>query len=95
VPRPCAGGTRDDADAPAGDRPAPEAEILDLRDLEAPEPLQRILEASAHLAPGQSLRARTPRYPRMLFPHLEARGLEWEAQEQADGSALVHVRRPG
>lgn len=69
-------------------------EVLDLRDLEAPGPLERILEASARLAPGASLLARTPRYPRLLFPHLEQRALEWKAREQRDGSALVWIRRP-
>ncbi|MFQ5698684.1 MAG: DUF2249 domain-containing protein [Myxococcota bacterium] len=68
---------------------------LDLRDLEAPEPLRRILEAVAALGPGDSLVARTPRYPRMLFGQLEKRGLEWEAREESDGSATLSIRRPG
>jgi Uncharacterized conserved protein (DUF2249) len=76
-------------------RPAGAAPILDLRALEAPEPLQRILEAVARLAPGQALLARTPRPPHMLFPQLEHRGLAWQAVEEPDGSGLVHIRRPG
>jgi len=74
---------------PAGARP-----VLDLRDLEAPEPMQRVLEAAARLGPGEALLARTPCYPRMLFPQLERRGLVWQAVEECDGSGLVHVRRP-
>ena len=74
---------------PAGARP-----VLDLRDLEAPEPMQRVLEAAARLDPGEALLARTPCYPRMLFPQLERRGLVWQAVEECDGSGLVHVRRP-
>jgi uncharacterized protein (DUF2249 family) len=70
------------------------AAALDLLDLEAPEPLQRILEASAALAPGARLLARVPRFPRMLLPRLAERGLGWEVYEERDGTALVCVRRP-
>lgn len=56
--------------------------------------MQRILEAVAELAPGERLLARTPCYPRMLFPQLERRGLHWTAVEEPDGSGLVCVRRP-
>jgi uncharacterized protein (DUF2249 family) len=75
-------------------QPAGAPEILDLRDLESPEPLERILEACAQLVAGGSLLARTPRVPRMLFPQLEKRSLEWEAHEEPDGSGLVWVHRP-
>ena len=85
------GTTLPEVELPEG---CPAQEILDLRDLEAPEPLERILEASARLAPGTSLLAHTPRYPRLLFPHLEQRSLEWKAREQRDGSALVWIRKP-
>jgi TetR/AcrR family transcriptional regulator len=71
---------------------APEPE--DLRELEAPEPLERILIATAALAPGASYTARTPRHPRMLLPRLAERGLAFEVYDEPDGSALVHVRRP-
>jgi hypothetical protein len=69
-------------------------EILDLRDLEAPEPLERILEACAALPPGAGLLARTPRPPRMLLPQLERRALAWEVIEEPDRSGLVWVQRP-
>ena len=65
-----------------------------LLDLEAPEPLERILVATAALAPGESYTARTPRHPRMLLPRLEERGLAFEVYDELDGSALVHVRKP-
>ncbi len=71
-----------------------EGSILDLRDLPAPEPLERVLEACGRLEPGDSLRARTPRFPRMLLPHLERRGLRFEVEEEPDGSALVRIWRP-
>ncbi len=75
---------------PAGDRA-----LLDLSELPAPLPLERILEAAAELAPGQALIARTPCFPRPLFAHLDHRGLDWEAAESDDSSALVWVGRPG
>ncbi len=75
-------------------RPSGSAEILDLRDLEAPEPLERMLETAARLAPGGSFLARLPRFPRLLPPQLAKRGLAWEIYEERDRSALVHVRKP-
>jgi AcrR family transcriptional regulator len=79
-----------DVEVLAPGAPTPE----DLRELEAPEPLERILVATADLAPGQSYAARTPRHPRMLLPRLAERGLAFEVYDELDGSALVHVRRP-
>jgi hypothetical protein len=67
--------------------------VVDLRDLEAPEPLQRILQEASGLPPAASLLARVPRFPRMLLPQLEGRGLSWEVYEERDGTALVCVRR--
>lgn len=69
-------------------------EVVDLRDLAAPEPLERVLLATAELAPGSAYLARVPRYPRLLLPRLAERGLLWAVQEAHDGSALLHVRRP-
>jgi hypothetical protein len=68
--------------------------IEDLRGLPAPEPLERILAATADLAAGATYAARTPRHPRLLLPHLEARGLRYQVHDEPDGTALVHVRRP-
>jgi len=69
-------------------------DVLDLRDLEAPEPLERILLAVSELAPGAVLVARTPRVPTMLLPHLERRGLDWACCREPDESGLVWIRRP-
>lgn len=68
------------------------ADIVDLRGLEAPEPMVRILEASVALAPGEHYLARLPHVPHPLFPHLQARQLDWQVFEQADGSAVLLVR---
>jgi len=75
-------------------RPSGSPEVIDLRDLEAPEPFERMLEAAARLAPGDALLARLPRFPRLLPPQLAKRGLPWEIYEERDRTSLVHVRRP-
>lgn len=68
------------------------AAIEELLDLEPPEPLERVLEATASLAPGATYVARLPRFPRMLVPHLSERPIKFEFSESADGTALLHVR---
>ena len=70
-----------------------DTEIIDLRNLEAPEPMEKILLASAQLEAGDHLLARFPHVPKPLFPHLHARGLIWKVLEEEDGSAVVLIRR--
>jgi hypothetical protein len=67
--------------------------VVDLRDLEAPEPMVQILLACTHLGPDDCYTAHLPHVPGPLFPHLESRGLAWQVQEQTDGSALLSVRK--
>lgn len=76
-------------------QPPGDPERMDLCDLEAPLPMQRVLEAAARLGPGEALIAHTPRFPRPLLALLDERALDWEATEAADASALLWVRRPG
>jgi len=68
-------------------------EIVDLRGLEAPEPMEKILMASAQLEKDDIYIAHLPHVPAPLFPHLETRGLDWQVFEETDGSALVLIRR--
>lgn len=70
--------------------PAP----MDLRELEAPDPLEHILLALAALEPGDSIVARTPRLPAVLLPRLAERGLNHHTMTLPDGSALVCIRKP-
>jgi len=74
------------------ERMAPEPE--DLRDLPAPEPMERVLVATAALVPGGVYLARVPRPPNLLLPSLERRGLGWTLFEEHDGTVLLSVRRP-
>lgn len=50
---------------------------LDNRDLDPPEPMARILEATERLQPGEVLSALLLREPRFLFPELARRGHQW------------------
>ncbi|MDF1798312.1 MAG: TetR/AcrR family transcriptional regulator [Planctomycetota bacterium] len=65
--------------------------LLDLSELPAPEPMEALLLAAAELAPGEHLFARLPRFPRLLLPRLEERGLAWHAVELPDSSSLLHL----
>ena len=67
--------------------------IADLRGLEPPEPMEIILGASAQLGADDYYLAHLPHIPFPLFPILETRGMEWQVHEEADGSALILIRR--
>ena len=68
-------------------------DVVDLRDLEAPEPMEKILLACSELGVGGFFLARLPRVPIMLFPHLEKRGLKWWVHEEQGHSALLLIQR--
>jgi uncharacterized protein (DUF2249 family) len=56
----------------------PEPSIhLDNRDLDPPEPMARILEATERQKAGEVLSALLLREPRFLFPELAKRGHQW------------------
>lgn len=67
--------------------------IVDLRGLEAPVPMEKVLRACAELHQGEFFLAHLPHNPIMLFPHLESRGLRWWVYEEIDQSALVLIRK--
>ncbi len=69
-----------------------EIEIENLELLEAPLPLERVLEAVSTLASGAVFLARLPKYPSLLLPHLSARNVDFRILETADGTALLHAR---
>ncbi|HJP07410.1 MAG: hypothetical protein CL395_04275 [Acidiferrobacteraceae bacterium] len=68
-------------------------QIADYRDLPAPEPLERILAQVTELPISHAFIVRVPHMPQLLFPVLEQRKLQWCALAQADGSAIVHIRK--
>lgn len=90
-------GASEEKTAPGDDtheRPPsePDAEV-DVRGLEPPEPLVKILEAVEVLKPGKTLQAHTERRPMHLFAHLEERGCTWTCEELPDGSFLTRIIR--
>ena len=92
-------GTRPPGAGRRADRqgPAPEADpavvVLDVRDLEPPEPLVRTLAALEELPPGGTLVQINARVPQFLLPRLEERGFTYEIREQAPDLVRVFIRR--
>ncbi|MBF0416000.1 MAG: DUF2249 domain-containing protein [Magnetococcales bacterium] len=68
--------------------------VLDVRQHPPPQPMVLILEATAKLAPGSSLKVIHSRIPHPLYPRLQERGLLVETHEHADGTVELMIRRP-
>ena len=74
--------------------PAPTVD-LDVRDLDPPEPMVRILAATEQLAPGQTLSALLGREPVFLFRELTKRGHQWRGGFSPDGETYQLTIRVG
>lgn len=57
---------------------------LDLRGLEPPEPMQRVLDALSCMKPGEKVRMLIDREPRPLYRVLEQNGYRYEAKPRDD-----------
>ena len=68
-------------------------QVLDVRGLEPPQPMVRVLEVAAHLAPGAELEVRHDRRPVFLYPQLEQRGFVHETDEPEPGLVRIRIRR--
>jgi len=68
--------------------------VLDVRGLEPPEPMVRVLKALDRLAPGQRLEVRHSRRPTLLYPQLEDRGFVHETDEPESGLVRIVIRQP-
>jgi uncharacterized protein (DUF2249 family) len=66
---------------------------IDVRGLEPPEPLVRILDALESLPAGATLRAHTDREPCHLFGEAGQRGFRHDCNEQPDGSWITTLAR--
>jgi uncharacterized protein (DUF2249 family) len=66
--------------------------ILDVRELEQPEPMVRTLEALERLPRGSTLVQLNVRVPRFLLPTLEERGFEYQVNEEQDGVVRLFIR---
>lgn len=74
-------------------RPDPtDLHLLDVRELEPPEPMVRTLEALAALPAGHTLVQRNARVPQFLLPELEKRGYSYTVREDAPGDVRVFIR---
>ncbi len=87
----------EEAVSAADPREAAEADhgvvVLDVRNLEPPEPMVRTLAALETLPEGATLLHINQRVPQLLFPHLEARGFSYEVREQEPDLVRVFIRR--
>jgi uncharacterized protein (DUF2249 family) len=71
----------------------PDLVVLDVRGLEPPEPMVRVLTALDRLAPGQRLEVRHGRCPTLLYPQLEDRGFVHETDEPESGLVRIVIRQ--
>ncbi len=85
------------APTPETSREAPPAgggrRVLDVRGLEPPQPMLRVLEEVERLAPGAELEVRHDRRPLFLYPQLEDRGFRHETDEPEPGLVRILIRR--
>jgi uncharacterized protein (DUF2249 family) len=79
------------ASTPAGTATA----TIDVRGLEPPEPMVRILEAVERLRAGDTLEVLHERRPMFLYPQLDERGFRHETDEPAPGLVRIVIRCGG
>ena len=70
-----------------------EARLIDGREMEPPEPLERALAELATLAPDEELVMLLRCEPLPLYAILDKNGFGYRTERQADGSNAVHIRR--
>lgn len=66
---------------------------LDVRGLEPPLPMQRVLERLEDLGPGETLEVTHSRRPLFLYPQLDDRGFAHETDEPEPGLVRIRIRR--
>jgi uncharacterized protein (DUF2249 family) len=67
--------------------------VLDVRGLEPPHPMMRVLAAIDRLDPGAVLEVRHDRRPVFLYPQLDDRGFAHETDEPEPGLVRIVIRR--
>ena len=90
--RPGAGKAAPPAAAPASRPAAPRPRTIDVRGLEPPEPMVRILEAVERLQPGDAIEVLHERRPMFLYPQLDDRGFVHETDEPEPGTVRIVIR---
>ncbi|MBW8365479.1 MAG: DUF2249 domain-containing protein [Rhizobium sp.] len=69
--------------------------LVDARELEPPEPMEKVMQALALLRPGQSIRLLLHREPFPLYPLLAERGYRHATRMEADGSYVILIHPAG
>jgi TusA-related sulfurtransferase len=70
-------------------------QLLDVRDLEPPEPLVRVLTATDSLKSGEYLRVLSRRDPVMLYPLLMSQGFEYRTIAGSAAAYEILIWRAG
>jgi uncharacterized protein (DUF2249 family) len=79
--------------AASGAPPPARTVRLDVRGLEPPQPMVRVLELADALGPDEALEVLHDRRPIFLYPQLDERGLRHETEEPAPGVVRIVIRR--
>ncbi|MEK8089692.1 DUF2249 domain-containing protein [Thermithiobacillus plumbiphilus] len=69
-------------------------QLLDVRELEPPEPLQAVLNTLATLSPRQRLRVIHHREPYPLYPILDQWGLTYETRQHTPDHYEILIWHP-
>lgn len=69
--------------------------LLDVRDMELPEPLLRALPELESLLPGDYIRMLSHRDPLLLYPMLESQGFSYNRRKDASGIYEILIWRAG
>jgi uncharacterized protein (DUF2249 family) len=88
-------GEGEAAPAEGGGAGADPVRVIDVRGLEPPQPMVRVLEAVDRLGPGARLEVLHDRRPVFLYPQLDERGFAHETDEPEPGLVRIVIRRPG
>lgn len=67
--------------------------VLDVRGLEPPQPMVRVLEEMDRLGPGVVLEVHHDRRPMFLYPQLDERGFTHETDEPEPGLVRILIRK--
>ncbi len=80
--------------APSGPARREDVVSVDVRGLEAPQPMVKVLEQLDRLRPGQTLVVLHERRPMFLYPQIDERGFVHETDEPETGLVRITIRRP-
>jgi len=71
----------------------PRTRVIDVRGLEPPQPMVRVLEELERIEPGERLEVLHERRPTFLYPQLDERGFIHETEDLEPGLVRIVIRR--